>query len=916
MRSRTAGLVAAGSVGRRQKARRPDRRGGRRFTDTGAASRVDKREICGRDRQFADLEELVFGAGDASNSGVVLCGERGVGKTALWDGFLARVGDRAVVSRLIATEAARSIPFAAVAPLLGQLPRSSLNEVEVLGIAFAAFRELAGGRRLLIAVDDVDLLDDASATVIDHLVRSGEVTLVSTLASDDPLIGWLGRLVSLERARQYEVRPLDRSGVVAMLSALLGGDVDTFVESELWRLSAGNPLVVRQLVATSLDSGVLAEGDRGWSVEGEFVATGQLGELLDRRLAARSADEVAVLEFAAVGGLVELDLLESVRGPAVVETLEAADLVRVERDGGRMTAGVRHPLLSERIVRSMPVTRRRRIRKQMGEWVAVTGSRRVGDTLRVATWELEAGRQARPAIAARAARQALDGADSRLAERLARAALAAGAGFEAQLTLGEALFDQGRSDEADGVLRGAQAVAQGDGEVARAAVVRCQVLALGRADLVSAVEVATAAASGIDEPDWVDEVAVEVARVALAAGDPMEAVRLGQQIAVRESASARAVVAGLVVTAAAQVMLCRISGAIEDANRGLGFLDAGAVGPLLARDRLLLAKTEALLWSGRLAEAIPIAAERCEIEPATSGNTGMWQAVYARATLLTGDVAGACSGYDDSVATLTRYDPLSLLARARARSALAAAHAGDVAAVEEVLAGIDAELIEADYRVAILVKQAAAWIEALQGDTEAASRLSLKAGLAAIDHNHVSMGALALHDAVRFGHPGVVIADLKDLSDRFEGVLLPAVLHQATALFDNDGAGLDAVTGTYASIGADLFAAESSNQAATAHRSTGDHHAARRSEARADALIARCAGARTPAIERRAPLLTKRQDQIARLAIDHTNAEIAARLHVSVRTVESHLHTVFHTLGIHTRADLAATYDPAPRCTN
>ena len=50
-------------------------------------------------------------------------------------------------------------------------------------------------------------------------------------------------------------------------------------------------------------------------------------------------------------------------------------------------------------------------------------------------------------------------------------------------------------------------------------------------------------------------------------------------------------------------------------------------------------------------------------------------------------------------------------------------------------------------------------------------------------------------------------------------------------------------------------------------------------------------------LERREPLLTARQAQIARLAVRYPNAVIAERLSISVRTVESHLHTVYYTLG-------------------
>ena len=60
--------------------------------------------------------------------------------------------------------------------------------------------------------------------------------------------------------------------------------------------------------------------------------------------------------------------------------------------------------------------------------------------------------------------------------------------------------------------------------------------------------------------------------------------------------------------------------------------------------------------------------------------------------------------------------------------------------------------------------------------------------------------------------------------------------------------------------------------------------------------------------------LTERELQVARLVVDRrTNPEIAARLFLSQKTIESHMHNMFHKLGIGSRVELARAVEQADR---
>lgn len=60
-----------------------------------------------------------------------------------------------------------------------------------------------------------------------------------------------------------------------------------------------------------------------------------------------------------------------------------------------------------------------------------------------------------------------------------------------------------------------------------------------------------------------------------------------------------------------------------------------------------------------------------------------------------------------------------------------------------------------------------------------------------------------------------------------------------------------------------------------------------------------------------APALTGSEQRICRLAVaGHSNGEIAAMLHLAVRTVETHLTNSFRKLGVRRRAELAGRFEP------
>ena len=165
------------------------------------------------------------------------------------------------------------------------------------------------------------------------------------------------------------------------------------------------------------------------------------------------------------------------------------------------------------------------------------------------------------------------------------------------------------------------------------------------------------------------------------------------------------------------------------------------------------------------------------------------------------------------------------------------------------------------------------------------------------------------HDAARYGAAQHVLAPVREAAARVDGTLAGCYADHVAALASHDPAGLDEAARRFGGLGMLLFAAEAAAEAALAHAADGDRRAARASGQRSAGYRAACEGAVSPWLTGAlsAVPLTPRERQIAALASGgHSDLAIAGQLHISIRTVQTHLAHIYAKLGISRRADLAS----------
>ena len=378
---------------------------------------------------------------------------------------------------------------------------------------------------------------------------------------------------------------------------------------------------------------------------------------------------------------------------------------------------------------------------------------------------------------------------------------------------------------------------------------------------------------------------------------------------VRPAAPAHPIAVAARATAIAQLGRCRQAAALCDAA-----LDAGVppgLPPVIPEPlpALLAARHTALLLAGDAAGARAGLAAAVGGEPPPSRSDRVpLELCLAQAERTLGAVATATR-----LARSAEHDLAGTWLHAVAAGELAhlAALRGDRAEAEEALAAARRAASPAARLAGFWAELAEPWLIALRDGQAAGAAAALAlAGRARAAGAH-GFELLALHDVVRLAPPRSIpsrraATRLADLAVAFEGDLAKAAAAHARALAAGDPAALTAASRELERIGLPLPAAEAAAQAADLLVAAGREIPARAAHARAWYLGARCEGARTPALARvRDPRLTAREGEVAALAAGGLSSkQIAARLAMSVRTVDNHLRAVYLKLGIAGRTEL------------
>jgi DNA-binding CsgD family transcriptional regulator len=835
-------------------------------------------------------------------SGIRVCGTAGVGKSRIAREALSVAASQGCETRwTVGTSSARAVPLGA---FTAWTPSGVTDTFQLLRGVIASLTAGPSAAKVVLGVDDVHLLDDLSTFVIQQIVHRGAAKVVLTVRDGEPIPPAIREIWKVGQFDRLDLQQLSLDQITTLLAATLRGAVDSDAARRLWKLTRGNVLYLQNIVEQEVADGRIVQDHEYWRWIGDPIMPPGLVELIECRIGNLPTPVSDVIDVLAVGEPIELAGLTRITGAAAVEEAETRGLITLEPAGGGIEVRVAHPLYGEVRRRRAPHSRLRRLRGLVAtELAGSSDSDDIRVVVRRATLSLDSDLTPDVGLLVRAARGAVWLGDLHLADRLAEAANHAGAGPEPSFIRAHALSCLGRGEEAEAVLADTDTSRLTDSDRARLAFLRSSNVLWALGDPARAKDLIDDAARNTrsDARTYIDAF---LTVYWFAVDQPEAAMQAWKNLASDDLP----VVGADVAWALTQIFgdAGRTSEAVAVAEAGYTVATRSFDAPHM-RFNIADAEVGALLLSGRVSDALDVAdcmRQQAANLPGAAHLVGA--AVAGRAALGAGDLHSACPLLRQAAEGLSASNPIGWGHRYRVPYVTALAMCGAADEAAAALATLDK--VQRRFRsLDCEVGLARAWVAAGQGGVTDAITVLLSAAERARAAGRFAEEVLCLQTAVQFGDR-TAAPRLRELESIVEGPRVGLAARFAAALRDGDAAELASISEEFELMGDLVAAVDAAAHAAAAYRRQDKRGSALGCSTRAGALAGQC-GACTPALRQVAeplPLTDRERETVMLIGEGLSSREIAERLTLSVRTVESHVYRAMLKTGTTCRDELAA----------
>jgi len=857
--------------------------------------------LVGRSEEIGAIEAAIR-ASDVC--GIVVYGAAGVGKSRIAREALSAIESQRCECRWAAgTSSARGIPLGA---FTAWAPSGTTDTVQLLRGVIDSLTAASSRGTVVVCVDDVHLLDDLSIFVVHQIVQRGAAKVILTIRDGEPIAAGVQEIWTVGQFDRLDLQPLSLDETTTLLAAALGGSVDPDAAHRLWKLTRGNALYLRNIVEQEVADGRIVQQHGHWRWLGDPVLPPSLVELIESRIGALPAPVCDVIDALAVGEPIELAALRRIADPMAIEEADTRDLITLEPVVGGVEVRVAHPLYGEVRRRRAAPTRLRRLRGLVAAELAAADDRDdIQVLVRCATLSLESDLTPDADLLVRAAHGAVWLADLPLADRLAEAAIRAGAGPEPNFVRGHALSWLGHGEQADAVLAAIDDSELTDVDRARFAFLRASNMLWALGDPGRAKEIIDGA-SRTTTPQGRSYIDAFLTVYWFATDQPDAAIQASKNLALDDLP---AVVGAEIawVLAAISADAGRTTEAVAVAEAGYAIAARSFDAPHM-RFNIADAHVSALQLAGRIADALEVA-ERVRRQAADLPGAAqlLGAAVAGRADLGAGDLDPACMLLEQAADGLSATHATGWGYRYHIPWTTALAMRGSTDDAAATLAAVDT--LERAFRSLDYERSLArAWVTASQGAVSEAITVILAAAERAAAKGQFAAEVVCLQTATQFGDR-TCARRLSELNSIVEGPRVGLAARFAVALGESDAAELAAVSAEFERMGDLVAAVDAAAQAALAYRNQGLRGSALGCSTRADALAGHCGGALTPALRQVSepvPLTDREREIVMLIGEGLSNRAVAERLTLSVRTVESHIYRAMSKTGTVSRDELAA----------